>query len=88
MDVVERGQRASEVLNNPMVVEALEAMRATYIAVLESLPVKDDLGRYRCTEALKQVKFFRAHLETALAHGQLAQEDAQQLASPPRFRLF
>lgn len=87
MDVIERGQQAQEVLRNPMVEEAFEAMRAAYIAVLESLPVKDDLGRFRCTEALKQVKFIRTHLETAIAEGELAKGDVQ-LAEPRGFRLF
>lgn len=89
MNVIERAEKAREVLDNPMVAEALEAMRAAYIAVLESLPVSDDLGRYRCTEALKQVRFIKAHLETAILQGELAAEDAKLEEAPKRgFRLF
>lgn len=75
-DPIERGQAAHQIVNNPLFNEAFEELRAVYIGILESLPAKDDLGRYRYTEALKQVKFVKAHLESVLAQGNLATGDA------------
>lgn len=76
-DVIDRGNQAHQIVNSPLFTEAFEELRAVYIGLLESLPAKDDLGRYRYTEALKQVRFVKAHLESVLAQGNLAAGDAK-----------
>jgi len=77
IDPINRGQSAHQIIHNPLFIEAFEELRAVYIGLLESLPAKDDLGRFRYTEALKQVKFVKAHLESVLAQGNLAADEAK-----------
>lgn len=76
-DPIRRGEDARQIVQNPLFIEAFEELRAVYIGLLESLNAKDDLGRFRYTEALKQVKFVKAHLETVLAQGKLAEDEAK-----------
>jgi hypothetical protein len=77
IDPIRRGDQARQILENPLFNEAFEDLRAVYIGLLESLHAKDDLGRFRYTEALKQVKYVKAHLETVLAQGKLAEDEAK-----------
>lgn len=77
VDLIRRGEEARQIVQNPLFIEAIEELRAVYIGVLESLPAKDDLGRFRYTEALKQVRFLKAHLESVLAQGKIAEDDAR-----------
>lgn len=76
-DQIKRAEDARQVIENPLFVEAFEELRAVYIGILESLPAKDDLGRFRYAEALKQVKYVKAHLESVLAQGKIAQDEAK-----------
>lgn len=75
-DQIKRGDDARQIVENPLFLEAFEELRAVYIGLLESLPPKDDLGRFRYTEALKQVRYVKGHLESVLAQGKLAQDEA------------
>lgn len=75
-DPIKRGEDARQIVENPLFLESFEELRAVYIGLLESLPAKDDLGRFRYTEALKQVKYVKAHLESVLAQGRLAADEA------------
>lgn len=76
-DLIKRGDDARQVIENPLFIEAFEELRAVYIGLLESLHAKDDLGRFRYTEALKQVKFVKAHLESVLHQGNLTAQEAK-----------
>lgn len=75
-DPIRRAEDARQIVENPLFLEAFEELRSVYIGILESLHAKDDLGRFRYTEALKQVKFVKAHLEAAVAQGKIAQDEA------------
>jgi len=77
IDLIRRGEEARQIVQAPLFLEAIEELRAVYIGLLESLPAKDDLGRFRYTEALKQVRFVKAHLESVLAQGNLAADEAK-----------
>lgn len=77
IDLIRRGEAARQIVQSPLFLEAIEELRAVYIGVLESLPAKDDLGRFRYTEALKQVRFVKAHLESVLAQGKIAEDEAK-----------
>jgi len=48
----QRAERAHHLLQDPVLIEGLTALKNTYIAALRQCTAKDDLGRYRYAVAL------------------------------------
>lgn len=76
MDPIERGQKAAEILNNPIFNEAFDELEGVYIDIIKSLPVSDvkTLSHYK--QALVSVSFIKGHFETALTQGELSSREA------------
>jgi len=77
----QRAERAHHLLQDPVLVESLAALKNTYIAALRGCAAKDDLGRYRYAVALDVIDSVSRHLESVLALGKLHPKQAQEFQS-------
>lgn len=76
-DPILRGNRAAEIINNELWVEAFDALKQAYLVEALKVGQKDDLGRFRLIEAIRQVDTVRSHFEAILANGKLAAHQAE-----------
>ena len=82
LDPIRRGMQASEIINNELWKEAFDGLKAAYMTEALKCGPKDDLGRFRIIEAIRQVDTVKAHFEAVLATGKLTAEQAKQFEEP------
>lgn len=82
----QRGERARQLLQDPILQEALSAMTPAYIAAMRKCDAKDDMGRYRYAVALDVIDGVSRHLETVLALGRLPEKAAQEFQTDTIFK--
>lgn len=75
---IARGQQAAEALDNPIVVEALEAWEREVIESWKTSPLRDVEGRERLRLMLEASKAFRGYMTRTLETGKLAEIQLQQ----------
>ena len=81
--LIRRASIAKEVRENEIFKESVEVLRAAYMKALQGLSEKDDLGRFRYVEALKQVDAVMRHLDAVITTGEIAQRDIAEFAAKP-----
>jgi len=81
-DIVQRGEKAKQLLNDPIFKEAFEYVQAEYVAQLRKCAPADDLGRYRYAEAINVVDKVKNHLKTAIVQGELTAKQSQEFRRP------
>lgn len=75
---VERARLASELLANPALIEALEAIEAEVIEQWERCPARDADGKEALWQLFKTSKKFRAILSGYVNTGKLAAENLRR----------
>lgn len=76
MDPIERGNKAAEIIKNPLWDEAFDTLEEVYVTIIKEL-APDDVERLKhYKQALVGVSFIKGHLETVLAQGELSAHDA------------
>lgn len=78
----QRAERARQLLEDAILKESLETMRATYVAALRGCTAKDDLGRFRYAVALDVIDGVQRHLESVLSLGKLSPTQGQEFRTP------
>jgi hypothetical protein len=73
-----RGNRAREVLENEMFIEAFETIRNEVISQWQQSPARDSEGREKLFQLLKIADKFKAILTTTLETGKLANLQLEQ----------
>ena len=68
-EAIRRGERAKQLLKDPLLVEALISIEAEIIAQWEACPVRDSEGRELLWKYYKTAKKFRGILEGAIQNG-------------------
>jgi hypothetical protein len=76
-----RGNQARDLLENPLMVEALTTIRDTIRAQWESSPARDLEGREKLWVMLKLLGNLEGHLKEVLETGKLAQIQVNQKQS-------
>lgn len=85
----QRGLLAEQILENPLWTEVWSNLRQLYLHHALKCDTKDDLGRFRLMEAIRQVDTTKAHFEAIFAQGQLAKDELKKMESPRKvIRLF
>jgi len=87
LDAVREAKEASHVLADPLLAEAFEAAVQMYLKEMLTLGAKDDLQRYRLSEAIKIVPMVRHHLRMIVENGKLSQASLDEM-SGKRKRFF
>ena len=81
---VARARRTQEILEDPVMLEALQAVDATYWTEWRSSPVRDQDAREKIYQRLKALDDVLGHLKTFLEDGKLAQQQIDKAASGKR----
>tara|TARA_R110002096_G_scaffold2952_3_gene15080 strand:+ start:2862 stop:3125 length:264 start_codon:yes stop_codon:yes gene_type:complete len=87
MDRHDRAQRAKMIIEDDLWAEAFALMKDAYMGSIMGCDEKDDLGRFRYTQALKDVELVQRHFEAVMQAG-IAPEDLNEMKTPRRLRLF
>lgn len=78
MDPIQRGEKAAEIVNNPLWDEAFSTLERVYVEIIKELAPDDDKRLRHYKQALVGVSFVKGHLETVLAQGELSVKDARE----------
>jgi broad-specificity NMP kinase len=83
-----RGVRAREVLENPLVVEAFDAIKAEYLEAWEKTPARDQEGRERLWVMVKLIDKVKMHLGQVVDAGKIADADLTAIQRRKRFGII
>jgi hypothetical protein len=75
---IERGARAQELRDNPLLAEALSVWETEVVETWKRSPLRDVEARERLRLMLEASKEFRAFLQITIERGQLAKVPTQQ----------
>ena len=75
-----RANRAELLLNEPLVIEAFDALKREYIGAWEASPARDTDARERLWQAVQIVGKVRSHLQAMVGDGKIAQADIERMA--------
>ncbi len=70
---IRRANEAKRIIEDPLVIEALAAMRGDLIAEWEKAPARDTEGRERLWAMVKTIDKFRSFFVGAMEGGKVAQ---------------
>lgn len=82
---IARGHSAARLLGDPLIAEAFDLIRAEYISAWEAAPVRDVEGRERIWAHLQALGKVKAHLETVVNTGKMAEKQKNELSGKRRF---
>lgn len=82
---ISRGHSAARLLGDPLIAEAFDLIRAEYISAWETAPVRDVEGRERIWAHLQALGKVKAHLETVVATGKMAEKQKNEMTGKRRF---
>lgn len=74
----QRAERAKQLLNDAILTESLDTLKAAYVAALRGCTAKDDMGRYRYAVALDVIDGVTRHLTAVLSLGKLDPKQGQE----------
>lgn len=69
---IQRGERAAQLLQDDLIVEALDKVEREYTEQWKNSPVRDAEGREKLFLMVKTAQKFRMELESVMETGQLA----------------
>jgi len=75
----ERGRRAAELLEHPLLLEALAAIESEVVSQWEACPTRDKEGKEACWQLMKTSKKFRSMLTGYVQSGKLAAENIRHM---------
>lgn len=83
LDPVVRGKRAEQLLEDEILVESLEFLEASYLAILrhgKTLEQREEAHKY-----LSVLDRFKAHLKSVVVHGSMSAKQIEELEGRKRF---
>lgn len=75
---IQRGERAAQILAEPLVVDALDTIEREYIDKWKTSPARDEAGREKLWLMVMTLHKFRSELELVLETGQVAKASLAQ----------
>lgn len=85
---ITRGKRAEVLLNDTLLTEAFETLKADYIKGWEQSAPRDSDGRERVWQAVQIVGKVKDHLMLVAANGKVSQRDIDEIAQPQKRGVF
>lgn len=79
-----RGQRAQEVLENPLVIESFALIESEIMKAWEDSPVRDIDGREKLYQMLTMGRKFKRHFESVVQTGEMARRTLADYARRER----
>jgi len=79
LEEMERGRQAQDLLEHPLLMEAFETIRESYVKGWETSSARDVEGREKIWTYLKQLDQLKAHLTTVLQTGSMAREQRSRM---------
>jgi hypothetical protein len=80
---VARGAQAGELLDNPLIVEALDAYENEIVQLWKTSPLRDVEGREKLRQMLDAATKFRAYMMTTVETGKLAKAQIRDAVRKP-----
>ena len=80
---VERGRRAQEILQDPLIMGAFESVALALHAAWEASPIRDKEGQHELKLMLKLLSDLKGYFDLALSDGQLAAEEIRIRSREP-----
>ena len=74
-----RGARAASILREPLVIEAFEELRKTYVNGWSGSDPSDTAFREQCFHLLKALEAFEQHFESVVQTGKMASQQMEAL---------
>lgn len=81
-----RGVRARELLDNPLMVESFAAVRSEYISAWEQSPARDAEGREKLWLMVRTMDKIRGHLEQMVDNGKIADKELADFQEKSKLR--
>jgi hypothetical protein len=75
-----RGARAKQILEDPILIEAFDAIRADYLEKLVSTTTMETAAREKLYMGVRVLDEVKAHFNTVIARGAVAVSDLSSLA--------
>ena len=85
-DDIARGDRARELLAEPLLIEAFELLESEYTDAWKESPAADSAARDRLWLMLKLLHRVRGHLEIAVTDGKLKRRHLDAIEEPSLLR--
>lgn len=83
-DQTERAEAAALVKRHGLMDQILADLEADYMTKLMACDSKDDLGRFRFTEAIKIARAFSRHLDLMIENGKVARHELDAMNKPDK----
>lgn len=81
-DIIQRAERAKQLMNDAVMLSAFDAVTAAYVAEMRKCAPADDLGRFRYSQALNIIEGVKLHLTELIARGELTARQSQEFRTP------
>lgn len=85
---IARGKRAELLLQDELLVESLDSLKAAYIEAWQVTSARDSDARERLWQAVQVVGKVKEHLGSIAANGRIAQTEIDDLAPPQKRGIF
>lgn len=83
---IARGVRAQQILDEPLVQEAIDLIESQCLQQWKDSPARDTEGRERIWMMVKMAQQFKRHFEAAVTDGKLAQHEVAELEKQSKMR--
>ena len=84
LEEVRLANEAEQLLNNKILKDAFAEVERQYLEAFLAVDVKEDLGRFRFSEAIKVLRLVRQQLNTAVQNGKLSAYELKQMGGKKR----
>ncbi len=76
-----RAQRAQQLMDDELMVEAFAALENEYISCWKATPVRDTDARERLWQQLRNLSLLKDHFEKIIGNGKLAQKQLDDIVN-------
>ena len=76
-----RAQRAQQLMDDELMVEAFASLETEYIAFWKKTPVRDTDARERLWQQIRNLDLLKGHFEKIISNGKLAQKQLDDIVN-------
>ena len=81
---IRRANEARALMSNDILSEAFDEVERQYLDAMLTATEKDDLGRFRFSEAIKVVRLVKQQLAIAISNGELSSHELTMMSGKRR----
>lgn len=82
---VQDANAAQRILDDKQITNAFEMVEHSYLDAMLTASEKDDLGRFRYSEAIKVLRLVRHHLANTVKNGALSKHELDEISPKKGF---